>query len=118
MSENEEFTIDEAELTLVAQQRELNKLMKVILWVLVVLFVITVVIAIRGIQLSDTVNDLEQKTDDLSLQVKTAEENLQTANTQVEALLGSSPEALRDALFSIFRIEQELCGGPCGDPNN
>lgn len=104
----------------------IHRLMKILLWVSIVLFVITIVSLFRSFQLQSAVKALDNHTTDLSNQTNAAKDAAIEARDTLQAALdefeerrnseeASSPTAIRNALLSIARIEVHLCGGPCDE---
>jgi DNA anti-recombination protein RmuC len=110
----------------------LHRLMKVLLWLTLVLFVLTLTSLLRSFQISASVSSLDsalkeldvhtveltERTDAAREAAIDARDSLNSAIDRFEqerdAGGRSTPNEIQEALSSVARIENYLCGGPCG----
>lgn len=123
------MTVDEQEEILTDRQmydrkmqllRKLEGYVKVVLWVSVILFVVSITSVIRSFQTQGSVDTLKMSTDKLRTETDAAKDAaieardaLTQAIEDLESRRGSTPDSITNALLAIDRIERELCGGPC-----
>lgn len=100
--------------------QQLKSYMNVILWAAALLFALSVISIVRSYHLEDSVQKLDESTDQLTVQSEAAKEAAVEARDSLKHVLEvkeegrrASPEEVIRALEAINRIEIQLCGGPC-----
>lgn len=109
------------------QNRILQGNIRTVMWVTAVLFVLTLLSLIRSFQLQDSVQEIDDHTDELTNISEQSREAAIEARDRLNGVLdnleqqilatgdGASIAAIAEALSAIHRIEANLCGGPCGN---